>query len=104
VTKTHVSGQVSDAGTVLEDLGGHAVALALVEATTGAAAHNTGGILTTVLEEIQSIVDLDGCCRRFRVSVNNGDDSAHGEDDLLLGIGEEESGKIYTRAERVQDG
>lgn len=61
MTKAHVAGEVSDAGSVLEDLGGHAVALALVETTTRAAAYDSGGILTAVLEQIQRIVDFHGC-------------------------------------------
>jgi hypothetical protein len=43
----------------MEDLGGHAVAFALVEAATGAAADYAGRILASVLEEVQRIVDFD---------------------------------------------
>jgi hypothetical protein len=61
VTKTHVSGQVSDTGSVLENARGHAVALALVETTARAAAHDTSRILAAVLQQIQRIVNLDRC-------------------------------------------
>jgi hypothetical protein len=49
VAKAHVARQICNTSAVLEDLGGHTVALALVEAATRAAAHDTRGILTTVL-------------------------------------------------------
>lgn len=85
VTKAHVARQVSDTGSVLEDLGGHAVALALVETTTRAAAHDTSRILATVLEQVQRIVDLDGCRSRLGISVDHSDDSTHGEECVVLG-------------------
>jgi hypothetical protein len=58
MAETHEAGEVRDARSIVEDLGGHAVALALVKASTGAAADDSGRILTTVLEQIQRIVDL----------------------------------------------
>lgn len=61
VAETHVAGQVGNACTILEDPGSHAVALALVEASTRAAAHDTGSILSTVLEQVQRIVYFNGC-------------------------------------------
>lgn len=88
VTEAHVARQISDASSVLKDLGGHAIALALVEASTRATAHDTSGILATMLKQIQSIVDLDGRGGRFGITVDNGDNSTHGEECDLLGDGE----------------
>jgi hypothetical protein len=59
VTEAHEARKIRDASAVVEDLGGHAVARALVKAPTSAAADYTGGILASVLEEVQRIVDLD---------------------------------------------
>jgi hypothetical protein len=65
VTKTHEARKIRDASAVVEDLGGHAVALALVKATASAATDYAGRILAAVLEEIQRIVDLDRRRLRF---------------------------------------
>jgi hypothetical protein len=55
----HVSGQVLDALPLGEDLGGHAVAFALVD-TAPLADGNPGSILTSVLEKIERLVEVNG--------------------------------------------
>lgn len=61
VTKAHEARQVGDPGAISKDPGGHAIALALVEAPTSTAAHDPGSILASVLEQVERIVDLDRC-------------------------------------------
>jgi hypothetical protein len=78
----------------VEDLGGHAVTLALVEASTATAAHNARRILSAMLEEVERIVTLDrsrlgfpftyqlslvGAGSSLRIRVDHGDDAAHAE-------------------------
>jgi hypothetical protein len=65
VAEAHEAGEVRDAGAVVEDLGCHAVAFALVEASASAAADYACRILTAVLQKIQRIVDLDRGGLRF---------------------------------------
>ena len=77
MTKTHVSRQVSNASTVLEDLGGHAVALALVEATTGTATDYSGSILAAVLEKVEGVMHLDRSRLRLGVAVDHSNNTAH---------------------------
>jgi hypothetical protein len=60
VAEAHEARKIGDTGTVLEDLRGHAVALALVEATTGTATDYSSSVLAAVLEEVECIVHLDG--------------------------------------------
>jgi hypothetical protein len=48
VANTHRTRQVGHLGTVLEDLGSHAVGLQLVDPTPGRTGCNTGCILTTI--------------------------------------------------------
>lgn len=48
MSDTHRAGQARDFGAILEDLGGHAIGLQLVDSAPGRAGRNTGCILTTV--------------------------------------------------------
>lgn len=48
VPNTHGAGKVRDFGAILEDLGGHAIGLQLVDSAPGRTGRNTGCILTTV--------------------------------------------------------
>ncbi|KAI3488256.1 hypothetical protein L1887_47795 [Cichorium endivia] len=57
VADAHVSLETRD-GVDVKDIADHAVRLALVEAALVAARHDTGGILTAVLEERERLVDL----------------------------------------------
>jgi len=59
MTEPHEAWEVGHAGAIVENLGSHAVALALVEAAAAIAADNASGILPTVLEEVKPIMDLD---------------------------------------------
>jgi hypothetical protein len=65
MTEAHEAGEVRDAGTVVEDLGGHTVAFALVKASASATADYSRRILAAVLEEIERIVNLDRGRLRF---------------------------------------
>jgi hypothetical protein len=58
VTQSHEARKVRDPGAIVEDLGGHTVALALVEAATATAAHDTRRILPAMLEKVERIVTL----------------------------------------------
>lgn len=77
VAEAHEAGKVGHAGAVLEDLGGHTVALALVEATTGTAADYSGSVLPAMLEKVEGIVHLDRSRLRLRVTVDHSNDTAH---------------------------
>lgn len=79
MSKTHEAWEVSNAGAVVKDLGCHAVPFALVETTARAAGCNTTGILATVLEQIEGIVDLDGSGGGGGIRMDYGDDTAHFE-------------------------
>lgn len=78
VTETHETGEICDSGAVVEDLGGHAIALALVEAATRGAGGYSASILASVLEQIQGVVNLNGGGGGRRIRVDNGDDATHG--------------------------
>jgi hypothetical protein len=77
MTETHESREVGHASAILEDLGGHAIALALVETTTGTATDYTSSVLAAVLEKIESIVDLNRSGLRLGVAMDNGNDTTH---------------------------
>lgn len=77
MSETHEARKVGHAGTVLEDPGGHAIALALVEASASAATDDTSSILTTMLKEVQGIVYLDRGRLRLRIAVDHRNDTAH---------------------------
>lgn len=57
MSHTHVSRQMLQTTAFSKDLGGNTVALALVDTTVGTS-RNTRGILTTMLQEIQRLVDF----------------------------------------------
>jgi hypothetical protein len=80
MSESHEAGQVGDARAILEDLGGHAVALALVEASASTATDDAGRILTAVLEKVESIMHFDRSRLRLRVAVNHSNDTTHDED------------------------
>ena len=77
MAKTHEAWEVGNTSTILEDLGGHAVALALVETTTSTAADYTSSILSAMLEQIEGIMDLDRSGLRLGVAVDNSNDTTH---------------------------
>lgn len=77
MAETHESREIGNASAVLENLGGHTVALALVETTTGAAADYSSSVLAAVLEEIEGIVDLNRSRLRLGVAVDDCNDTAH---------------------------
>jgi hypothetical protein len=52
VAESHEAREVRNTGAIVEDLGGHSVALALVEATASTAAHDACRILSAMLEKI----------------------------------------------------
>jgi len=60
VPDAHRTGQILEARAIAEDFGGHAVALGLVNATSSSASGDTTSILTSVLQEVQSFVEVDG--------------------------------------------
>ena len=93
MTKAHEARQVRDASAILEDLGGHAVALALVEASSSTTTDNACRILPAMLKQVQGIVYFDrgrlrftallstqlgqSMCMRLRVPVDHCDDATH---------------------------
>ena len=77
MAKTHEAGEIGNTGTILEDLGGHAIALALMETTASAAADYTSSILSAMLKEIESIMDLDRSGLRLGVTVDDSNDTTH---------------------------
>ena len=77
VAEAHEAGKVGHTGAVLEDLGGHAVALALVEATTGTATDYSGSILAAVLEKVEGVMHLDRSRLRLGVAVDHSNNTAH---------------------------
>ena len=88
MAKTHEAGEIGNTSTILEDLGGHAIALALVETTAGTAADYTSSVLSTVLEEVEGIVNLYRSGLRLGVAVDNGNDTAHFDVVLSLRMSE----------------
>jgi hypothetical protein len=52
VSEAHETREIRDAGAIMEDLGGHAIAFALMESATRATADDTGRVLAAMLEEI----------------------------------------------------
>jgi hypothetical protein len=60
VAEAHEARELRDAGAVVEDLGCHSVALALVEAAARGTGDDACGILPAVLEQVERIVDFNG--------------------------------------------
>lgn len=54
--KTHISRKIDDPLSILEDLGGHAIALALKYPASLGASRDTASILATMLEVVQTLV------------------------------------------------
>lgn len=86
MAKTHEAGEIGNTSTILEDLGGHAIALALVETTAGTAADYTSSVLSAVLEEVKGIVNFYRSGLRLGVAVDNGNDTTHFDVVLSLGM------------------
>lgn len=73
----HVSREVRDALPVLKHLGRHAIALALEYPTTGRAGGNAAGILTAVLEVVETLMQVDGGVGARRVGEDETDNATH---------------------------
>ena len=52
VAQSHEAREVRNTGAIVEDLGGHTIAFALMEAATRATADDTGSVLAAMLEKI----------------------------------------------------
>lgn len=76
MTQSHEARQVLDALAVLEDRAGHAIALALIYPSTASTGRDTASILSTVLEKVQGIMQVD-CSRCLKVGKQHTDDTAH---------------------------
>jgi len=76
MSQAHKAGKVGYSGTIVEDLGGHTISLALVYTTAGAACCDSTSILTAMLQKIEGIVNLDGGLG-VRICVDDGDNTAH---------------------------
>ena len=57
MTDTHITSEKADSG-LRENITSHAIALALVETTSGTAGSDTSGVLTTVLKEVSTLKKL----------------------------------------------
>lgn len=60
MSNAHEAREVGNAGAVVEDFGSETIALALVDATIAGTGGNTASVLTTVLQVVESLVDLSG--------------------------------------------
>lgn len=58
--QAHEARKIADACAVVEDLGRHAVALALVHPASGRRDRNAGSILSTMLKEVERLMQLKG--------------------------------------------
>jgi len=70
----------------VENFGGHSIPFALIDTTASGACCYTRCVLSTMLEEVKRIVDLDCGSGGVRVPVNDGNDTAHGERTMILEI------------------
>lgn len=77
VGDAHVPRQVDDPLAVLHDLGRHAIALALEYPAALGAGGNATGILATVLEVVETLVQVDGRVGARRVGENETENAAH---------------------------
>lgn len=77
VTQTHKAGKIGHPGAVVEDLGGHTIALALIDAATRRAGSNPTGILSAMLKEIEGFVQFERRGRRRGVRMNQRQNTAH---------------------------
>ena len=73
----HVPGQVRDTLAVLEHLGRHAIALALEDAPASRACCDTTSILATVLEIVETLVQVDSSIGARGVGENKTENAAH---------------------------
>jgi hypothetical protein len=64
VAYAHGSGKVLDTGTIAEHPGGHSIPLGLKYAATSGTSSYATSILATVLEEVESLVEINGCLAR----------------------------------------
>ena len=62
--------------------GSHAISLALINSSTGGACRNSASILTTMLEEVEGFVKVDGRGGGRGVGENKGENAAHTEADV----------------------
>lgn len=82
VTESHESWKILNTLSILEDLGGHTVALALVDTSSAGTGCNTAGILSAVLEIVQGVVEVSrgigGLAVLLEVAHDQGKNSTHG--------------------------
>lgn len=73
----HVSRQVGNPLAILKHLGCHAIALALEYPAAGAACRNATGVLTSVLEVVEALVQVDSGFDARRVGEDETENAAH---------------------------
>lgn len=77
MSNAHVAGKVYRALAVVKDLGGHAIALALEDSASRATGRDTTGILTAMLEIVQTLVQVGRGVRRIGIREDKGENTAH---------------------------
>jgi len=80
VSETHETWEVLHSGSIMEDLGSHSIAFALIYSSTGGTSSYATSILSSVLEIVQRIVEVGSgsCGRRITdVAKDESEDSAH---------------------------
>jgi hypothetical protein len=77
VGDAHVARQIGDPLAVLKHLGGHAVALALEYPAAGGARRNAAGILATMLQVVETLVQVDSGLGARRVGEDETENAAH---------------------------
>jgi hypothetical protein len=82
MSETHESRQICNSCAIVEDFCGHAISLALIYSTAGSACCDSTGILSTVLEEVEGFVEIDGGGVGSGIGQNEGENTAHGEDEV----------------------
>lgn len=78
VGNSHVARQISNTLAVLEDLGGHAIALALEYPAAGGAGRNAARILAAVLQVVQALVQVNRRVGARRVGEDEPENATHG--------------------------
>ena len=77
MSNAHVAGKVYRALAIIKDLGGHAIALALEDPTTGAAGRDTTSILATMLQIVQALMQIGRGVRCVGIREDKGENTAH---------------------------